>query len=88
MGSFIRYLRQVYSDMPTGTPEKEYIRVAAGRYKEAKGKVFRFETCVPILVKLPRFSIGLHKGTRNTSLAVRAAVEDDEDDDDLFVGRG
>jgi hypothetical protein len=83
MGSFIRYLRQVYSDMPTGTPEKEYVRVAAGRYKEAKGKVFRFETCVPILVQLPRFSIGLHKGTRNTSLAVRAAVEDDEEDDNL-----
>jgi hypothetical protein len=41
--------------MPTGTPEKEYISVAAKRSKEAQGRVFlRFESCVPTLVQLPK----------------------------------
>ncbi len=78
--------------MPTGrTPaEKEYIRVAAGRFKEAtKGKVFlRFQTCwcVPTLVHLARFSIGLYdRANRHTCFAARPAVDEGEDDrcDDL-----
>jgi hypothetical protein len=85
MGVFMKYLGQVYSDMPTGTPEKEYIRVAAKRYKEALGKVFRFETCVPTLVQLARFSLNKFKRNKSTCLAVPAAVSstfsEDEDDD-------
>jgi hypothetical protein len=90
MAVFMRYLGQVYIDMPTGTPEKEYISVAAKRYKEAQGRVFRFESCVPTLVQLPRYSLNRFKRNRTTCLAVatntatfpRAMSEDEDDDDD------
>jgi hypothetical protein len=89
MGVFMKYLGQVYRDMPTGTPEKEYIRVAAKRCKEALGKVFRFETSVPILVQLARFSLNRFKRNSrgNTCLAVPTGIsstfsEDDEEEDD------
>jgi hypothetical protein len=89
MGVFMKYLSQVYIDMPTGTPEKEYIRVAAKRYKEALGKVFRFESCVPILVQLARFSLNRFKRHKSLSLAVSTTTttgvhdessEDEEED--------
>ena len=70
MAVFMRYLGQVYIDMPTGTPEKEYISIAAKRYKEAQGKVFRFESCVPTLVQLPRYSLNRFNRHRTTCLAV------------------
>jgi hypothetical protein len=39
--SYIQYLRQVYSDMPTGTPEKEYItNLQWGGTKRPKAKYF------------------------------------------------
>jgi hypothetical protein len=85
---FMRYLGQVYIDMPTGTPEKEYISIAAKRYKEAQGKVFRFESCVPTLVQLPRYSLNRFNRNRTTCLAVtpgtfpRAMSEDEEEEDD------
>ncbi len=41
MAVFMRYLGHVYNDMPTGTPEKEYISVAAKWYKEAQGSGLR-----------------------------------------------
>jgi hypothetical protein len=96
MGVFMKYLGQVYSDMPTGTPEKEYIRVAAKRYKEALGKVFRFENCVPTLVQLARFSLNRFKRNRTTCLAVRTGInpggammsEDDQEEDDGVVCYG
>ncbi len=82
MAIFMKYLGQVYSDMPTGTPEKEYIQVAAkGAYKEALGKVFRFETCVPTLVQLPRFSLNRFKRNRTSCLAVPTAMSEDEEED-------
>ncbi len=89
MAVFIRYLGQVYCDMPTGTPEKEYISVAAKRYKEAQGKVFRFEKCVPTLVvQLARYSLHMFKRNRSMCLAVTQGsamtTEDDyeEEEDD------
>jgi hypothetical protein len=84
-----RYLGQVYIDMPTGTPEKEYISVAAKRYR-----VFRFESCVPTLVQLPRYNLlNRFKRNRTICLAVthgttfpRAMSEDEEEDDDGEMG--
>jgi hypothetical protein len=72
---FMKYLGQVYIDMPTGTPEKEYIRVAAKRFKEALGKIFRFESCVPILVQLARFSLNRFKRNRSLFLAFGTATD-------------
>jgi hypothetical protein len=92
MAVFIRYLGQVYSDMPTGTPEKEYISVAAKRYKEAQGKIFRFESCVPTLVQLARYSLHRFKRNNSTCLAVSGGAnsgaslsDDDEEEEDGMV---
>jgi hypothetical protein len=87
----MRYLGQVYIDMPTVTPEKEYNSVAAKRYKEARGKIFRFESSVPTLVQLPRYSLRRFKRNNSTCLAVAASCVDstslseDEEEDDGMV---
>ncbi len=86
---FMKYLGQVYIDMPTGTPEKgEYISVAAERYKEAQGKIFRFKSCVPTLVQLARYSLHQFKRNNSTTLAVStgvnsgASLSDDDDEEE------
>jgi hypothetical protein len=87
MAVFMRYLGQVYCDMPTGTPEKEYISVAGKRYEEALGKTFRFESCVPILIQLARYSLHRFKRNNSTCLAVTgqglnsASLSEDEDEE-------
>ncbi len=87
--------RFLYSDMPTaGTPEKEeYISVAAKRwYNQARGKIFRFQSCVGTLVQLTRYSLHRFKRNKSTCLAVTAPAvtgtslsEDEEEEEDGMV---
>jgi hypothetical protein len=71
------YFRRIKLDMPSGTPESEYMQIASERFRNTLGKSFNFEHCVEILHDMPKFN----------PMSVEHNEDEDYDDDDDDDGK-
>ncbi len=75
----------------SGVPESEYTELAAKRYKQSEERrLFRFKTCVSVLMKLPRFRISCTPHSRRSPMPPKGEFDSDDEleEDGMLAARG
>ncbi len=53
---FNKYFAQIHIEKPSGVPFKHHVYLAMDRFMSIENRVFKFESCVPVLHQVPKYN--------------------------------
>jgi hypothetical protein len=77
---FNKYFTQIHIEKPSGVPFKHHVVLAMDRFMSIENRVFKFESCVPVLHKVPKYNPFLDDG-------VAPGDSDEENEEEGGVNR-